>query len=158
MLLHDIEDLDIAELSTLSEKISELTKRKEEKARLQLLQRNADKDEQWLQKIEQTVASFQQGNYDPTVSSLVRLIKGKFGIVLQPTHINTWLKSQHFLSETDGKQGKKRTVLNEKSGEVGMYTTQKVLQTGFVYDAILFSPKGVRFVLEHIKDIVLFVG
>ncbi|MDR0607958.1 MAG: hypothetical protein LBG52_06555 [Candidatus Peribacteria bacterium] len=67
------------------------------------------------------------------------------------------MKSQKLLAEIDGKNGKKKTVLNEKSREVGMYTTQRTLQTGFVYDAICFSPKGIRFVLEHLREIVLFV-
>ena len=55
MMLHDIEDLAITELAVLSGKISELMKHKEERARLQLLQRNADKEEQWLEKIDHIV-------------------------------------------------------------------------------------------------------
>ncbi|MDR0607957.1 MAG: hypothetical protein LBG52_06550 [Candidatus Peribacteria bacterium] len=78
MLLHDMEDLDIAELFTLAEKITELTKHKEEKIRLNLLQRNADKDEYRLQKIEQIVASFEGKEYDPTVTLLTKIIKEKF--------------------------------------------------------------------------------
>jgi hypothetical protein len=58
MLLHDIEELDLAELSLLSEKIVELSKHKEEKVRLQLLQRNADQDPARVQKIEEVLTSF----------------------------------------------------------------------------------------------------
>ena len=118
MLLHDIEDLDIAQLSALSEKISELAKHKEEKNRLQLLQRNADKEEIRLQKIEQTVASFQQGSYGPSVTALAKIIKEKFGISLQAMQINSRLKNQGLLSEEKDQHGKKKSVLTEKSGEI----------------------------------------
>jgi hypothetical protein len=67
------------------------------------------------------------------------------------------LKNEGLLSEIDGKGWKKRTVVNEKSGEYGMYTAERTMPSGFVYDAILFSPRGVRFILEHLKEIVLFV-
>jgi hypothetical protein len=32
------------------------------------------------------------------------------------------------------------------------------MDNGFVYDAILFTPKGMKFILEHIKEIVKFIG
>jgi hypothetical protein len=102
MLLHDIEDLDIAELSTLSEKIGELAKHKEEKARLYLLQRNADQEASRLQKIENVVSSFQERNFDPSVSILSKVIKEQFGIVVANTRINARLKSKGLLSEIEG--------------------------------------------------------
>lgn len=157
-LLREIEELEVAELAILSEKIQELAKRKEEKTRFYLLQKNADKEEQWLQKIEEVIASFQERKYDPNVSILAKVIKENFGITLANTQINAWLKSQEFLSEVTGRDGKKKTSLNEKSGEIGIYTEQKTLPTGFTVDVILFSPRGIRFILEHIREIVKFVG
>jgi hypothetical protein len=103
MLLHDVEDLDLGELSIVSEKIVELSKHKEEKARLQLLQRNADQDPTRLQKIEGVLASFQERRFDPSVSILSKAIKEKFGIILVNTQINARLKSQGLLSEIEGK-------------------------------------------------------
>jgi hypothetical protein len=157
-LLREIEELEVAELSLLSEKIQELVKRKEEKTRFYLLQKNADKAEPWLQKIEGVLASFQERHFDPNVSILAKVIKETFGIIFANTQINAWLKHQGLLSEIEGQNGKKRTVLNEKSGEYGMYAEKKTLATGFVVDVIQFSPKGVRFILEHLKEIVIFAG
>ncbi|MDR3169004.1 MAG: hypothetical protein LBU27_04530 [Candidatus Peribacteria bacterium] len=94
MLLHDIEELDLAELSLLSEKIVELSKHKDEKTRLQLLQRNADQDPARVQKIEEVLTSFQERRFDPSVSILSKVIKEKFGIILANTQINARLKSQ----------------------------------------------------------------
>lgn len=158
MLLHDIEELDLAELSLLSEKIVELSKHKDEKTRLQLLQRNADQDPARVQKIEEVLTSFQERRFDPSVSILSKVIKEKFGIILANTQINARLKSQWLLSEIEGKGWRKRTVISEKSGEYGIYTEQKTMDNGFVYDAILFTPKGMKFILEHIKEIVKFIG
>ena len=156
MVLHDIEDLTLGELTVVSKKVTEFMKHKEEKARFSLLTRNIDKDERWIAKIEQTVALCKEKDQDPTVTKLAILIKEQFGIVIVATHINSRLKSQNLLSETEAPSGKKRTITNEKSGEYGMYNAQRTLQNGEVYDAIFFSPKGVRFILEHIKDIVKF--
>jgi hypothetical protein len=76
-MLHDIEELDLTELSLLSEKIGDFSKHKEEKVRLQLLQRNVDQDPARMQKIEEVLTFFQERKFDPSVSILSKAIKEK---------------------------------------------------------------------------------
>jgi hypothetical protein len=67
------------------------------------LQRNTDQEASWLQKIEDIISSFQERNYDPSVTILAKVIKEQFGIALANTQINARLKNEGLLSEIDGK-------------------------------------------------------
>ncbi len=76
---------------------------------------------------------------------------------LTASALNQQLKKMGILGEADGKNGKRRTVLNEKSAEYGFETEMREFE-GKTYEKIVVNDTGKRFLLEHLQEIMEYAG
>ena len=69
--------------------------------------------------------------------------------------INKQLKKMGILSEEITQEGKKRTIVNDKSSNYGIETEKRSFN-GNEYDMILFNEKGKKFLLENLESIMSY--
>lgn len=84
------------------------------------------------------------------VNSVIDMEKCK---KLSGTAINNRLKKMGVLSEEVIEEGKKRTVINDKSHSYGI-EVEKRSYGGDEFDMILFNDKGKKFLLENLETIM----
>lgn len=72
---------------------------------------------------------------------------------LSGTVLNKHLKTLGILSEENTRDGKTRTIINEKSAEFG-FEAQEKEYNGVTYEQVMINDKGKKYLLENLEDIM----
>lgn len=94
---------------------------------------------------------------DVGVGKIAQYINIKYKENIKGQDINDWLKSQWILSEYKDEEGKKRTIINDRSSKYGIISKKKVGRMWEEYDAIIFEEKGKKFILDNREEIIRFM-
>ncbi|MCD4796185.1 MAG: hypothetical protein K8R49_03310 [Candidatus Cloacimonetes bacterium] len=72
---------------------------------------------------------------------------------LSGTVLNKHLKTLGILSEENTRDGKTRTIINEKSAEFGFEAQEKEYNS-VTYEQVMINDKGKKYLLENLEDIM----
>lgn len=86
-----------------------------------------------------------------STAKIINQVIGKLGFTLSVSRITAWLVAQGYLSYDNGT---KRTIINEKSEQIGIRTIERTKDNGESYIQVVYPPQSQKFIFENLYDII----